>query len=73
MLAVERHRGLVPGPGQVLAWTVPPVLGAPTAIENLQIMDFEVYLSIQGQIHRQVKELPPGTKITGFSVGGEVP
>jgi hypothetical protein len=72
-LAAERQLGLVPGPGQVLAWTVPPVLGAPAAIENLQIMDFEVYLSIQGLIHRQIKDLPPGTKIDGFSVCDEVP
>jgi hypothetical protein len=72
-LAAERRLGLVPGPDQVLAWRVPPVLGAPTAIENLQLMDFEVYLSIQGQLHRQVKDLPPGTKITGFTVGGETP
>jgi hypothetical protein len=71
--AAERRLRLVPGPDQVLAWTVPPVLGAPTTIENLQLMDFEVYLSIQGQLHRQLKELSPGTKITGFTVGGEVP
>lgn len=72
-LAAERHLGLVPGPAQVLAWKVPPALGAPTTIENLQLMDFEVYLSIQGQIHRQIKDLPPGTKITGFTVGDEAP
>lgn len=71
-LAAERL-GLVPGPDQVLAWKVPPVLGGPTGIENLELMDFEVYLSVQGQIHRQVKDLAPGTKITGFTVGGEAP
>lgn len=57
-LAAERLLGLVPGPTQVLAWKVPPALGAPTAIENLELMDFEAYLSLQGQIHRQVRELP---------------
>ena len=72
-LAAERRLGLVPGPDQVLAWKVPPALGAQTAIENLQLMDFEVYLSIQGQLHRQIKDLPPGTTITGFTVGGEAP
>jgi len=63
----ERRLGLVPGPAQVLAWKLPPVLGAPVAVENLELMDFEVYLSLQGQLHRQVKDLPPGTKITGFT------
>lgn len=67
-LKAERHLGLVPGPGQVLAWMVPPALGGATASENLQLMDFEVYLSIEGQIRRQIKDLPPGTKIAGFSI-----
>jgi hypothetical protein len=66
----ERRLGLVPGPAQVLAWKLPPVLGAPVAVENLELMDFEVYLSLQGQLHRQVKDLPPGTKITGFTFEG---
>jgi len=65
-LAAERRFGVVPGPGEVLAWTLPPVLGAPVAAENLQVMDFVVYLSLQGQLHRQVKDLPPGAKISGF-------
>ena len=69
----EHRLGLVPGPDQVLAWRLPPVLGAPTAVENLQLMDFEVYLSLQGQLHRQLKDLPPGTRISGFSYGGEAP
>jgi hypothetical protein len=29
---------------------VPPVLDAPTAIGNLQLMDFEVSIGIQGQL-----------------------
>jgi hypothetical protein len=49
------------------------VLGAPIAIENLHLMGFEVYLSLQGQLHRQLKDLPPGTRITGFTYGGEAP
>jgi hypothetical protein len=72
-LGAERRLGLVPGPAQVLAWKLPPVLGAPIAVENLQLMDFEVYLSLQGQLHRQVKDLPPGTRITGFTYEGERP
>jgi hypothetical protein len=46
------------------------VFGAPVAVENLELMDFEVYLSLQGQLHRQVKDLPPGTRITGFTFEG---
>jgi hypothetical protein len=49
------------------------VLGARIAVENLQLMDFVVYVSLQGQLHRQLKGLPPGTKITAFTYGGEAP
>ena len=72
-LGAERRLGLVPGPAQVLAWRLPPALGAAIAVENLQLMDFEVYLSLQGQLHRQLKDLPPGARITGFTYGGQAP
>jgi hypothetical protein len=48
----------------VLACRLPPVLGAPIVAENLQLMDFEVYLSLQGQLRRQIEDLPPGAKIS---------
>jgi hypothetical protein len=70
-IGAARRRDLSPGPDQILAWTLPPVLGAPVEVGNLQLMDFEVYLSLQGQLHQQVKELPPGTRITGFTIDGE--
>lgn len=63
--------GLSPGPDQILAWKLPPVLGAPVTVDNLQLMGFEVYLSLQGQLHRQVKDLPPGTRISGFTIDGD--
>jgi hypothetical protein len=62
--------GLVPEPHQVLAFAVPPVLGGPLTVENLEVADFVVALNIAGQIHEQVKDLPPGTKISGISVDG---
>ena len=67
-LAAARHRGLTPGPEDVLSWTTPPALGGATTIENLEVMSFVVCLSIQGQLHRQVKDLPPGTRISGFTL-----
>ena len=30
-----------------------------------------VSLSIAGQLHRQVKDLPPGTRISGFAFEGD--
>jgi hypothetical protein len=31
------------------------------------LMDFEIYMSIQGQIHSQVKDLPPGTILSSIN------
>ena len=46
----------------------PLVLGGEAAVENLEASDFVVTMHIRGQIHDQIRGLPPGTKITGFNV-----
>jgi hypothetical protein len=61
--------GLVPGAGQVLTFKVPPVLGGPVDIDNVEVGDFVVALGLAGQIHQQVKDLPSGTSITDVSIG----
>ena len=62
-----RH-GVAPGPDQVLSFTVPPVLGGPLEVENVSALDLAVALSVTGQLHRQVKDLPPGTPVSGVSI-----
>lgn len=63
-------RGLVPGPREVYGFTQPPVLGGPVEVENVEVTDVVVSLNITGQIHAQVRDLPPGTRISGFTVDG---
>jgi hypothetical protein len=65
--AAERQ-GIVPSARQVLSFKVAPVLGAAIAVENIEVMDFEVIVHITGQLHRQVRDMPPGSRITGFTV-----
>ena len=68
-LAEAAHdRGLVPGPEEVYGFVVPPVLGGAFDASNVEVIDFVVSLTVSGQIHEQVKDLPPGTRITGISV-----
>jgi hypothetical protein len=50
-------------PGECYDFKVPPVLSGAISPENLQKMSFVVKLNICGQIHKQVKDLTPGTKI----------
>ena len=65
--AAERQ-GIIPSARQVLSFKAAPVLGAAIAVENIEVMDFEVIVHITGQLHRQVRDMPPGSRITGFTV-----
>lgn len=63
------QKGLQLQPSQVFDFTKPPVLGGKFEVENLAPNDFVVSLNISGQIHDQVRKLPPGTKISRVTIG----
>jgi hypothetical protein len=42
----------------------PLVLGGEDIIDNIEVTDLIVHLSITGQIHKQIKDLDYGTRIT---------
>jgi hypothetical protein len=43
--------------------THPPILGGHLMPDNLQPTDFVVSLNIAGQLHGQIKDLPPGAEV----------
>jgi hypothetical protein len=55
--------GMRPGTDECLSFKHPPVLGGQFDPDNFETCSVLVHFSIAGQIHRQVKDLPPGTKI----------
>lgn len=63
-----RKAGLALGPQQVYSNCKPLVLGGEDSLDNFETTDVAVHLSIHGQIHRQVKDLPPGTPITDIQI-----
>lgn len=68
-LAIGAHqRGIVPGPEQVFMFNTPPALGGEISADNVHAMDFVVAASISGQMAAQIKDLPPGTQISGFTI-----
>jgi len=68
--ACER-RGILAAPGRVLSFRQPPVLGgAIDDPDNVEESDFVVCLNIMGQIHNQVRDLPPGTTIGKVVIEG---
>lgn len=62
------ERGVIPGPDQILMFSVPPTLGGSMSPDNIEAMDYVVASSICGQLRQQIKDLPPGTPITGFTL-----
>ena len=45
-----------------------PILGGEYLPENFEITDIEVHFEISGQIYKQVKDLPVGTKINKVEI-----
>lgn len=62
------RQGLNLAPGECLDWKLPPVLGGQCSIETLAKTLFVVKVDLAGQLHQQVKDLPPGTPITGVTL-----
>ncbi len=69
MVGDLRLKGLVLETGQIYSFIKPPTLGGPYALDNIEITDIEVHFSLNGQIGRQIKNLPPGTPIKGITIG----
>lgn len=63
------RQGLHLDDGECLDWAVPPVLGGECAIETIKKTLLTVKLDVLGQLHRQIQALPPGTPITGVTLG----
>ena len=61
--------GMDPGPDQVLSFRLPPVLGGELSVDNVELADFAVSVNLAGQVHEQVRSLPPGTPVTDIRIG----
>jgi hypothetical protein len=59
-----REAGVQLPPGHCYSATHSIVLGGSFAVENWQPTHWRPHFWVLGQIHQQVKDLPPGTKIT---------
>jgi hypothetical protein len=65
-----QEKGVSLAPGKCYSPDHPPILGGDSSAENLRPCDILVHSSIMGQLHRQVKDLPPGTKISDVIIKG---
>jgi hypothetical protein len=58
------RNGLPLAPGHIYSWKQPPALGGEYEFANAATADIAVHFSITGQIHEQLREVPPGTPVT---------
>lgn len=63
-----REAGIELEANQVYSHQQPLVLGGNDELENYETSDVSIYISIQGQIHEQVKDLPEGTVISDVEI-----
>jgi hypothetical protein len=68
MVLGARKNGLLLEPGECYDFRIAPVLGGPMALEDVDKLSFVVKLDVAGQLHEQVKDLPPGTRINQVTV-----
>ncbi len=63
MIGELKQAGVNLKKGQVYSFKVPLVLGGKYETDNVEVTHIYAHFSINGQIHKQVKNLPSGTKI----------
>ena len=63
-----RKAGKTLPPQHVYSHTQPLALGGADELENVDATDASVHISIHGQVHRQIKDLPPGTPISDIKI-----
>ncbi|SEQ26193.1 hypothetical protein SAMN05216188_102580 [Lentzea xinjiangensis] len=54
--------------GMCVGFKVPLFLGGDGTVENLEVIDEEVYWSTHGQLWSKVRDLPPGSMIEGVEI-----
>ena len=62
------RRGVSLAENEVYSLTPPPVLGGELDAANAGALDFVVAVDLAGQIHDQVRNLPPGTPISAINI-----
>ncbi len=55
-------------PGQCFSSKIAPILGGKMEPGNFEAADLSVHFGTLGQIHRQVKDLPPGTPVNQINI-----
>lgn len=70
LVVAAKDNGMTLESGECYDFKVSPSLGGAMGVDNLNIMSFKVSLHLGGQIIKQIKDLPVGTKISEVKFEG---
>jgi len=62
------EKSIIPTSGECYSFKLPLVLGGKAESDNVEVCSFRLWVSLSGQIHEQSRNLPEGTRVTGFRV-----
>ena len=66
---VQANPGQMPlGRDECIGYRLPLFLGGKDTVDNLEVIDLEVYWSFCGQLRQGTRHLPPGTSIGQVSI-----
>ena len=68
MVALLETRSEHLAPGQCYTYKIPPVLGGSFESANVEAISVMVHFCIMGQLHEQIRRLPPGAQISHFNI-----
>ena len=63
LVAKLKRNGLLLTEKKLYGYKTLPILGGEYKTENFELTDIEVHFELCGQIHKQIKDLPDGTKV----------
>lgn len=67
VISLKQRKNLHLSAGECYDFKLPPVLGGTVDIENIHAINFVVKLHVAGQLHEQLRNVPEGTRISGFT------
>lgn len=68
LLTEIERAGMTLAPGQCFSLKKPLTLGGTMEVSNIEVAPIAIYVSLMGQIHQQLKDLPPGMRIAGLRI-----
>lgn len=69
----QASRGVFLEKGQCFGWVIPPIMGGAIEADNIEPHNIIAYETVVGALHKQIRDLPPGTKVSKITVDGKDP